>query len=212
MSIPSLQALLTALETGACKFIKLLSDELKKHKESHNTRLISGEIPPCKWKQRSNAGGKWSKKWACITEEDSSKEKRNKKNTQYKSSETVESDRNKSWTGRILLSFKWLAQLSAWPYEQFLYVDITYDQLIVSLENFPHLKSSSIDYTSQNWYPNRTILDTHNKWLTTDQSSMAISKNEQESSVWVTILILYTNLTDLGVRLVHWVHYRLITM
>jgi len=93
-SIPPLQALLTALETGACKFVKLSSDELKKREESHSAKLISGEIPPRKRKQRSDAGGKRSKKRARTTEGDSSEGEGNKENTQYKSSETVESDGN----------------------------------------------------------------------------------------------------------------------
>jgi len=92
-SIPPLKALLTALETGVCKFIKLSAEEHKRREEDHTAKLISGEVQPRKRKQRSDAGGKRSKK-RVRTAGNSSDAEGNKENnpSQYKSSEIIESD------------------------------------------------------------------------------------------------------------------------
>jgi len=93
-SLAPLRALLTALETGACKFVKLSSEERKRREDALSMKLISGEIQPRKRKQRSDAGGKRSKKRARTTDENGSETEGDKENTptHYKSSETVQSD------------------------------------------------------------------------------------------------------------------------
>lgn len=57
-SLPPLRALLSAIEDGTCKFVKLTSAQAKERQDAYDAKVLSGEIIPRSRKRRSDAGSK----------------------------------------------------------------------------------------------------------------------------------------------------------
>lgn len=55
-SLPLLRKLLTAIDTGSCKFVKLTAEELRKRLETYKKKVESGELKIRERKTRSDAG------------------------------------------------------------------------------------------------------------------------------------------------------------
>ena len=61
-SLPPLQALFEAIESGKCKFVKLTATERKKFEQDFNAKVQSGEVTLRKRKIRKDAGKKKAKR------------------------------------------------------------------------------------------------------------------------------------------------------
>ena len=55
-SLPSLQKLLNAINTGDCKFVKLTAEERRKRLETYKKKIANGELKVRERKTRSDAG------------------------------------------------------------------------------------------------------------------------------------------------------------
>ena len=61
-SLPPLKVLHDALVKGTCKFVKLSAAEKKARDTSYMVKIASGEVVPCKQKQRSDVGSRKPKR------------------------------------------------------------------------------------------------------------------------------------------------------
>ena len=57
-SLPPLKALLSALDEGACRFVKLTAAQAKEREAAYDAKVASGDIIPRTRKRRSDAGSK----------------------------------------------------------------------------------------------------------------------------------------------------------
>ena len=55
-SLPPLKALLSAIDKGTCKFVKLTAAQTKEREEAYDAKVASGDIIPRTRKRRSDAG------------------------------------------------------------------------------------------------------------------------------------------------------------
>lgn len=94
-SLPSLQALLNAIDNGKCKFIKLTPVEVKMCHEERQKQITEGTIPVKQWKQCSNICTKrpWKKtRDSAVGADDTEEDKCPHKRQAAKSAEAVDSD------------------------------------------------------------------------------------------------------------------------
>jgi hypothetical protein len=94
-SLPSLQALLDAINNGNCKFIKLTPSEVKTCREERQKQLKEGTMVVKQRKQRSDIGAKRPRKGKAKVPdgtEDTDEDRRPRKRQAAKSAEAVDSD------------------------------------------------------------------------------------------------------------------------
>jgi hypothetical protein len=98
-SLPPLQALLDAINSGRCKFIKLTPVEVKRRRDERQKQINEGTIAIKQRKQRSDIGAKRPRKGKgkapAVDAGDTDEDERPRKRRAVKSAEAIVSDEDR---------------------------------------------------------------------------------------------------------------------